>query len=93
MGAVEELRLLKAQISDVVRVCDAIARGDLSHRITVPFKGVFMAQLRDVVNGMVDKLDQFAREVTRVSQEVGADEYVTSLLTRTSHDVSLLVPQ
>jgi osomolarity two-component system sensor histidine kinase NIK1 len=93
MSAVEELRLLKARISDVVRVCNAIARGDLSHRITVPFQGVFMTQVRDVVNGMVDKLDQFAREVIRVSQEVGADGYVSSLPTRTSHDVSLLVPQ
>jgi osomolarity two-component system sensor histidine kinase NIK1 len=90
MNAVEELRLLKAQISDVVRVCNAVARGDLSHKITVPFQGVFMVQVKDVVNGMVDKLDQFAREVTRVLQEVGAEGYVSSPPIRPSHNVSLL---
>jgi osomolarity two-component system sensor histidine kinase NIK1 len=93
MNAVEELRFLKAQISDVVRVCNAVARGDLSHKITVPFQGVFMIQLKDVVDGMVDKLDQFAKEVTRVSQEVGAEGYVSSPPIRPSHDASLLAPQ
>ncbi|KAI9435062.1 HAMP TYPE histidine kinase [Lactarius indigo] len=65
MSAVEELRLLKAQVQDVARVCNA--------KITVPVQGVVMVQLKDVINGMVDKLGQFAREVTRVSQEVGTE--------------------
>jgi osomolarity two-component system sensor histidine kinase NIK1 len=78
MSAVEELRLLKAQVQDVARVCNAVARGDLSQKITVPVQGVVMVQLKDVINGMVDKLGQFAREVTRVSQEVGTEGCVYS---------------
>jgi osomolarity two-component system, sensor histidine kinase NIK1 len=78
MSAVEELHLLKAQVQDVARVCNAVARGDLSQKITVPVQGVVMVQLKDVINGMVDKLGQFAREVTRVSQEVGTEGYVSS---------------
>ncbi|KAG6379634.1 hypothetical protein JVT61DRAFT_10152 [Boletus reticuloceps] len=73
MSAVEELRLLKAQVPDVARVCNAVARGDLSQKITVPVQGVVMVQLKDVINTMVDKLGQFAKEVTRVSQEVGTE--------------------
>jgi hypothetical protein len=69
--AVDELRLLKAQVSDVVCVCNAVARGDLSQKITVPVQGVFMVQVKEVVNGMVDKLDQFAKKVTHVSHEFG----------------------
>jgi osomolarity two-component system sensor histidine kinase NIK1 len=79
MSAVEELRLLKAQVQDVARVCNAVARGDLSQKITVPVQGVVMVQLKDVINGMVDKLGQFAREVTRVSQEVGTEGCVLLL--------------
>ena len=67
-SAVYELRLVKAQVSDVVRVCDAVAHGDLSHRITVPVQGAFMVQVRDVINRMVDKLVQFAKGVIRVLQ-------------------------
>ena len=40
MSAVEELRLLKAQVQDVARVCNAVACGDLSQKITVPVQGV-----------------------------------------------------
>jgi hypothetical protein len=68
-SAVDELRLVKAQVSDVVRVCNAVAHGDLSHKITVPVQGAFMVQVKDVINGMVDKLLQFAKEVSRISQE------------------------
>ncbi|KAG1828463.1 hypothetical protein DFJ58DRAFT_877186 [Suillus subalutaceus] len=71
MSAVEELRLLKAQVQDDARVCNAVARGDLSQKITVPVQGVVMVQLKDVINTMVDKFGQFAKEVTRVSREVG----------------------
>lgn len=73
MSAVEELRLLKAQVQDIARVCKAVALGDLSQKITVPVQGLVMIQLKDVINGMVDKLLQFAKEVTRVSQEVGSE--------------------
>ena len=85
MSAVEELRLLKTQVQDVARVCNAVARGDLSQKITVHVQGVVMVQLKDVINGMVDKLGQFAREVTRVSQEVGTEGYVSFLSTRSHH--------
>jgi methyl-accepting chemotaxis protein len=85
MSAVEELRLLKAQVQDVARVCNAVACGDLSQKITVPVQGVVMVQLKDVINGMVDKLGQFAREVTRVSQEVGTEGYVSPVLTSLTH--------
>ncbi len=64
---------MKAQVSDVVRICDAVARGDLSHKITVPVHGAYMVQLKDVVNGMVDRLNKFAKEVTRVSHEFGTE--------------------
>ncbi|KAL7278312.1 hypothetical protein ACG7TL_008288 [Trametes sanguinea] len=73
MSAVDELKLLKTQVQDVARVCNAVARGDLSQKITVPVQGVVMIQLKDVINAMVDKLGQFAKEVTRVSQEVGTE--------------------
>ena len=76
MSAVEELRLLKAQVQDVAKVCNAVARGDLSQKITVPVQGVVMAQLKEVINGMVEKLGQFAKEVTRVSLEVGTEGWV-----------------
>lgn len=79
MSAVEELKLLKAQVQDVARVCNAVARGDLSQKITVPVQGVVMVQLKDVINTMVDKLGLFAREVTRVSQEVGTEGCVLRL--------------
>lgn len=53
LSAVEELRLLKAQVQDVARVCNAVARGDLSQKITVPVQGVVMVQLKEVINTMV----------------------------------------
>ncbi|KAF5309701.1 hypothetical protein D9611_014713 [Ephemerocybe angulata] len=71
LSATEELKLLKAQVQDVARVCNAVARGDLSQKITVPVQDVVMVQLKDVINGMVDQLSAFASEVTRVALEVG----------------------
>ena len=52
MSAVEEPKLLKAQVQDVSRVCNAVARGDLSQKITVLVQGVVMVQLKDVINTM-----------------------------------------
>ncbi|KAK7682164.1 hypothetical protein QCA50_014751 [Cerrena zonata] len=69
MNAAEELKLLKQQVSDIARVCNAVSRGDLSRRITVPVQGAVMVQLKDVVNEMVDKLGQFAQGMTRVLQD------------------------
>lgn len=51
--AVDELKLLKTQVQDVSRVCQAVARGDLTQKITVPVQGVVMIQLKDVINTMV----------------------------------------
>ena len=60
MSAVEELRLLKAQVQDVALVCNAVARGDLSKKITVPVQGVVMVQLKEVINAMVRRLSNVA---------------------------------
>ncbi|EPQ52996.1 hypothetical protein GLOTRDRAFT_45993 [Gloeophyllum trabeum ATCC 11539] len=73
MSAIEELKLLKAQVQDVARVCNAVAQGDLSQKIEVHVQGVVMVQLKEVINSMVDRLGQFAEEVTRVSLEVGTE--------------------
>ncbi|KAI0044635.1 hypothetical protein FA95DRAFT_1544784 [Auriscalpium vulgare] len=72
-SAAEELKLLKAQVLDVLRVCNAVATGDLSQKITAPVQGVVVVQLKDVINKMVDRLAEFAKEVTRVNQEVGTE--------------------
>src|SRR5206468_731817 len=50
----------------------AVARGDLSKKITVDVKGE-IAELKDTVNTMVDQLSSFASEVTRVAREVGTE--------------------
>lgn len=73
VDAVEELSLLKRQVQDVARVCTAVAEGDLSQKIEVRVQGTVMIQLKSAINSMVDRLAQFAQEVTRVSQEVGTD--------------------
>ena len=59
LSAVEELKLLKTQVQDVSRVCQAVARGDLSQKITVPVQGVVMVQLKDVINTMVGSFEFF----------------------------------
>ncbi|KAK0548889.1 histidine kinase osmosensor [Tilletia horrida] len=73
LSAQEELRLLKAQVQDIARVCKAVAFGDLSQHITVPVQGPVMVELKDIINQMVDRLSNFAAEVTRVSLEVGTE--------------------
>ena len=50
LSAMEELKLLKTQVQDVSRVCQAVARGDLSQKITVPVEGNVMIQLKEVIN-------------------------------------------
>jgi hypothetical protein len=53
MSSLEELRLLKAQVSDIARVCNAVAKGDLGQMVTVPVQGVVMRELNEIVNTMV----------------------------------------
>jgi HAMP domain-containing protein len=60
------------QLSDVSKVATAIANGDLTQKITVDVKGELL-QIKDVINKMVDQLNGFASEVTRVAREVGTD--------------------
>jgi signal transduction histidine kinase/HAMP domain-containing protein/CheY-like chemotaxis protein len=63
---------LTAQVRSIAQVATAVARGDLSQRITVEAKGE-VAALAAAINGMVDTLDAFAGEVTRVAREVGTE--------------------
>ncbi|GAA1260204.1 HAMP domain-containing protein [Oryzihumus leptocrescens] len=63
---------LTAQVRDIAQVTTAVARGDLSQKITVDVKGE-LAQLKTTVNVMVDQLSSFADQVTRVAREVGSE--------------------
>ncbi|MGH3356821.1 MAG: HAMP domain-containing protein, partial [Nocardioidaceae bacterium] len=63
---------LTGQVRSIAQVSSAVARGDLSQKITVEAKGE-IAALAETLNGMVDTLRTFADEVTRVSREVGTD--------------------
>ena len=63
---------LTVQVRDIANVATAVAKGDLSQKITVDVKGEFL-QLKQNLNQMVDSLNLFAGEVTRVAQEVGTE--------------------
>ncbi|RZQ61358.1 HAMP domain-containing protein [Amycolatopsis suaedae] len=63
---------LTGQVRDIAEVATAVARGDLSQKITVDVKGE-MLELKDTINTMVDQLSSFAAEVTRVAREVGGE--------------------
>jgi signal transduction histidine kinase/HAMP domain-containing protein/CheY-like chemotaxis protein len=63
---------LTVQLRDVSKVANAIASGDLTQKITVDVKGEIL-QIKDVINKMVDQLNSFAAEVTRVAKEVGTE--------------------
>ncbi len=63
---------LTAQVRNIAEVSTAIASGDLSRKITVNVSGEIL-QLKDTINTMVDQLNSFASEVTRVAREVGTD--------------------
>jgi len=63
---------LTNQVRNIAAVTTAVARGDLSKKITVDVKGE-MLELKATVNTMVDQLNSFAGEVTRVAREVGTD--------------------
>src|SRR5262245_6369310 len=63
---------LTVQLRDVSKVATAIANGDLTQKITVDVRGEIL-QIKEVINRMVDQLNSFASEVTRVAREVGAE--------------------
>jgi len=63
---------LTGQVRNIAEVATAIARGDLSRKITVDVRGEIL-QLKETVNTMVDQLNAFAAEVTRVAREVGSE--------------------
>src|SRR5258705_526368 len=60
------------QVLNIADVTTAVARGDLSKKITVDVRGEIL-QLKDTINTMVDQLNGFAGEVTRVAREVGTE--------------------
>ncbi len=63
---------LTAQVRNIAQVTTAVARGDLSRKITVDVKGEIL-ELKQTINTMVDQLNSFSSEVTRVAREVGTE--------------------
>src|SRR5213080_988091 len=63
---------LTGQVRNIAEVTTAVARGDLSRKITVDVKGEIL-ELKNTINTMVDQLNAFAAEVTRVAREVGSE--------------------
>ena len=63
---------LTAQVRNIAEVTTAVANGDLSKKISADVKGEFL-ELKNTVNAMVDQLNRFASEVTRVAREVGVE--------------------
>jgi signal transduction histidine kinase/HAMP domain-containing protein/CheY-like chemotaxis protein len=63
---------LTSQVRNIAAVTTAVANGDLSKKITVDVRGE-IAELKDTINTMVDQLNSFANEVTRVAREVGTE--------------------
>src|SRR5260370_9521795 len=63
---------LTGQVRNIAEVTTAVANGDLSKKITVDVKGEIL-ELKDTINTMVDQLNAFASEVTRVAREVGTE--------------------
>ncbi|MFP2964517.1 HAMP domain-containing protein, partial [Myxococcus sp. 1LA] len=63
---------LTSQVRNIAEVTMAVARGDLSKKITVDVRGEIL-ELKNTINTMVDQLSSFASEVTRVAKEVGTE--------------------
>jgi HAMP domain-containing protein len=63
---------LTSQVRNIADVTTAVAKGDLSKKVTVDVKGEIL-ELKNTVNTMVDQLSSFASEVTRVAKEVGTE--------------------
>ena len=65
-------RNLTNQVRNIAEVTTAVAKGDLSRKITVDVRGEIL-ELKNTINTMVDQLNSFASEVTRVAREVGTE--------------------
>src|SRR5207302_11134615 len=63
---------LTAHVRNIAEVTTAVAMGDLSKKITVDVRGEIL-DLKNTINGMVDQLNAFVGEVTRVAREVGTE--------------------
>jgi osomolarity two-component system sensor histidine kinase NIK1 len=63
---------LTTQVREIANVTSAVAKGDLTKKITVPVKGEIL-ELKNTINQMVDRLNTFALEVSKVAKEVGTD--------------------
>ena len=63
---------LTSQVRNIAEVTTAVANGDLSKKITVDVRGEIL-ELKDTINTMVDQLNAFASEVTRIAREVGSE--------------------
>src|SRR5439155_5685418 len=63
---------LTSQVRNIAQVTTAVANGDLTKKITVEAKGEIL-DLKNTINTMVDQLNAFASEVTRVAREVGTE--------------------
>ncbi|MES2329614.1 MAG: HAMP domain-containing protein [Bacteroidota bacterium] len=63
---------LTSQVRNIAEVTTAVAKGDLSRKITVDVKGEIL-ELKNTINTMVDQLNSFGSEVTRVAREVGSE--------------------
>src|SRR5438045_6253886 len=63
---------LTSQVRNIAEVTTAVAKGDLSRKITVDVRGEIL-EVKNTVNTMVDQLSSFAAEVTRVAREVGTE--------------------
>src|SRR4029078_3213269 len=63
---------LTGQVRNIADVTTAVANGDLSRKITDDVKGEIL-ELKNTINTMVDQLNSFASEVTRVAREVGTE--------------------
>ena len=63
---------LTSQVRNIAEVTTAVARGDLSRKITVDVRGEIL-ELKNTINTMVDQLNGFSAEVTRVAREVGTE--------------------
>src|SRR5437868_3836702 len=63
---------LTGQVRNIAEVTTAVARGDLSRKITVDVKGEIL-ELKNTINNLVDQLNSFSSEVTRVAREVGSE--------------------
>ncbi|UNI19372.1 Histidine kinase [Purpureocillium takamizusanense] len=63
---------LTTQVRDIVKVTTAVAKGDLTQKVQVDCRGEIF-ELKSTINSMVDQLQQFAREVTKIAKEVGTE--------------------